>query len=82
MHRTNTGQPNLSRLVVPNKKCISGLQHTNEDPGDRENELPANEYLGINDVEGRTNEGAQQIHAIPPSASQAFCQPTEKIDET
>jgi hypothetical protein len=82
VHCTNADQPNLSRLAVPDKKWISDLQQTNKYSRHRERVIPPYEYLGIDSVEGRTDESAPHIRAIPPSATEAFRQAAEKIDDT
>jgi hypothetical protein len=82
VHRTNSNQPNLSRLLVPDKKWISDFQQTNKDSCDWEQVSPSHEYLRINDVERRAGESAPHARTIPPSASEAFRQTAEKIDDT
>ena len=81
MHPANADQPNLSGLVIPNKKRISDFQETNKYSCDWEQVIPSHEYLGINDIERRADERAPYVRTIPPSTAKTFCQATEKIDE-
>src|SRR5947207_2852820 len=82
VHCTNANQPNLSRLAVPNEKWISNFQQTNQDSREWKEVCPPYEYLGIDNVEGRPNESAPHIRAVPPPAAEAFGQAAEKIDDT
>src|SRR5207247_1135163 len=81
VHRTNTDQPNLSRLAIPNKKWISNLQHTNKHSCDREQVLPSHEYLGTNDVEWGADERPPHIRTFPPSATDTFREDAEEIND-
>ena len=81
VHRTNTDQPNLSCPVVPDKKWISDFQQTRKDSRDWEEVLPRNEYLRIDNVEGRADESAPHTRTIPPPAAQTFREATEEIDD-
>jgi len=72
MHCTNADQPNLSRLAVPDKKWISDCQQARKDSRDWEEVLPPNEYLRIDNVEGRADESAPYIGTIPPPGAEAF----------
>ena len=81
MHRTNADQPDFSCFAIPNRKRISDFPETNEYSSDWEQILPSHEYLGINDVEGRTDDSAPDIRTIPPSAAQTFRKAAKKIND-
>ena len=81
VHCTNADQPNRSRFAVPDKKWISDFQQTRKDSRDWEEVLPPNEYLRIDNVEGRADESAPYIGTIPPPAAQTFREATEEIDD-
>jgi hypothetical protein len=82
VHGTNADQPNLPRLVIPNEKWISNLQHTNKYSCDWEQVFPSHQGVGINHVEWGTDERAPHARTVPPSAAQTFGETAEKIDET
>jgi len=82
VHSANANQPDVSCSSPPNKKWISGFQNTNEDSGNWKQVLQPNELLRSNYVGGRPNQCAPEIRSIPPTASQAFRQATEKINKT
>ena len=81
MHGTNADQPDFSCFAIPNKERISNFQETNEYSCDWEQVLPSYEYLGINDVEGGTDESAPDIRTIPPPATQTFREAAEEIND-
>jgi hypothetical protein len=82
VHCTNSDQPNLSRLAVPDKKRISDFQQADKDSHDREEVFPSHEYPGIDEVKRGPYQGPPYIRTIPPAAAEAFRQPAEKIDDT
>src|SRR5215468_8379702 len=72
VHCTNTNQPNLSRLAVPDKKRICNFQEANKYSCNWEQVFPFYEYLRIDNVERRADESAPHTRAIPPSGAEAF----------
>jgi hypothetical protein len=81
VHCTNANQPNLSRLVVPDKKRICDFQEANKYSCHWEHVFPSYKYLRIDNVERRAYERAPHTRSIPPAGAEAFRQAAEKVDD-
>ena len=81
MHCQDANQPKESGLLHPNENWITDFDQTDRNSEDGQRVFESNENVGGNEIKRWPYQRSPEIGPIPPTATEKFCQASEKINE-
>lgn len=81
VHRQDAHQPKESGCLHPNEKWITDFDYTDRNSEEGQRVFESNQNVGGNEIKRWPYQRSPEIGPVPPTATEKFCQASEKIDK-